>query len=269
MANATPTLEENWATHWRWEWLKTGGYDPPRFREGYAGRSCRFAAELLRAYGCTSVLDCSCGCGPRSVVLAEMGYEVVGSDFCGFAVERARALSLRLGLDIPFVHASWQELSSRIGRTFDCIVNDAVAWEPSREGLHAAAAEFAALLEPGGIVIFSGAPEGHGPESRQRCYAEAREGMERLAVAGPFERGDRRLIVVTIRELLPDAVEVTRLYIVEEGGELTVERSTIPELFRWCWDDFQAAFADVGFSDLHSQTVAIGGEERVHNVAVK
>ena len=44
MANATATLEENWATHWKWEWLKTGGYDPPRFRERYAGRSCRFAA---------------------------------------------------------------------------------------------------------------------------------------------------------------------------------------------------------------------------------
>ena len=30
MADATPTREENQATHWRWEWLKTGGYDPPR-----------------------------------------------------------------------------------------------------------------------------------------------------------------------------------------------------------------------------------------------
>lgn len=269
MADEARTLEEHWATHWKWEWLKTNGYDPPRFRQGYAGRSCRVIAELLTKYGCRSVLDCSCGCGPKTIVLAEMGYEVMGSDFCGFAVEKARELARRLGHEIPFVHASWQELSSRIDRTFDGIVNDALAWEPSRDGLHAATAEFARLLGPGGIVLFSGAPEGSGPDSPQRCYERARESLERFTVEGPFERGDTRLTLVTVRDLQHDAVEVSRLYLVEERGTLSFERSTLPELFRWTWDDFRAAFDAAGFADLHSEAVTVGDEERVHNIAVR
>ena len=269
MADEVRALAEEWAVHWKWEWFKTGGYDPPRFRRGYAGRSCRFLAELLMKHGCDSVLDCSCGCGPKTIVLSEMGYDVMGTDFCGFAVEKARALSRRLGLDIPFVEASWQELSAKLDRTFDCVVNDALAWEPSRAGLEAAAAELAGVLEPGGIVVFQAAVEGSGPESRERCYAQAEESIERFTVRGPFQRGRTRMIQVTVRRLLADGIEVTDLYVVEERGKVSLEHATLAELFRWSWDDLVAAFAAAGFADLHSETAVAGGEERVLNVAVR
>ena len=269
MADEAKTLEENWRVHWGWEWSKTNGYDPPLFRQGDAGKSCRFYAELLAQHGCDSVLDSSCGCGAKTIVLAEMGYDVTGSDLCGFAVEKAGVLARRLGLDVPFVQASWQELSSRIGQKFDCVLNDALAWELSREGLDAAAAEFAKVLEPGGIFVFQGAPEGSGPENCQRCYKEAERTLERFALAGPFRRGRVRMIQVTARDLQPDGIDETNLYIVEERNKLHMEQETIAHLFRWSWDDFKAVFEAAGFAGLHSQTVAVDDEERVFNIAVK
>ena len=269
MADEPTTPEENWHTHWKWEWFKTNGYAPPTFRDGYAGLSCRAIAELLSQHGCDSVLDCSCGCGPKTILLAEMGYEVMGSDFCGFAIEKAQQLARRMGFDIPFVEAAWQELSEHTDRRFDCVLNDALAWEPSREGLDAAAAEFAKVLEPGGIVLFQGAPEGSGPENCQHCYEEAERTLERFALAGPFRRGRVRMIQLTVRDLQPDGIDETNLYAVEEWGTLHLEQETIPQLFRWTWEDFEAAFSAAGFDDLHSQAVSIDDEERTFNVAVR
>ena len=265
------TVEQNWDTHWKWEWFKNNGWDPPRFRDGYAGKSCKHYDQLLRKFGCRSVLDCSCGCGPKTIILAEMGYEVAGSDISSFAIEKANELSNRLGRALPFYRASWEELAGAIDRRFDCVLNDALAWTPTREELLAAARQVAEVLRDGGIVMFAAADEWNGrdPGNRERMHQAIAPTLKPYALEGPFTKDGIRMIQVIERRLDYDCVDVTNLYVVEECGSLRIEHDHLPELFRWTWEVFEEVFRSAGFRELHSHKTSVDGQERITNVAVK
>ena len=57
-----------------------------------------------------SVLDCSCGLGCKTILLAEMGYEVEGADGSAFAVKCAAELAAEEGHSIRFFRARWETL---------------------------------------------------------------------------------------------------------------------------------------------------------------
>lgn len=263
--------QRNWDIHWKWDWFKNWGWEQPRFRYGYAGKSCRYYDVVLKRFDCHTVLDCTCGCGPKAIVLTEMNYRVTGTDISGFAVDKARELSKRLGHHIPYYRSSWRDLSSHLDEKFDCVLNDALPWTERESDLLLSVAEFGKLLEPGGIVLWAGPDEwnGRGLRNRERVYEELASSIEPYSVDGPFEHDGVRMIQVVIRRLERDFVDVVNLYLIEESGRLRLEHDSLPQLFRWTWEDFAAAFKQAGFSDLRSHRVTLDGEERILNVAVK
>ncbi len=263
--------ERNWDIHWKWGWFQNTGWDPPRFRDGYAGKSCRYYDVILKRFDCHSILDCTCGCGPKAIVLTEMEYDVTGTDISGFAIEKARELSKRLGHDISYFRSSWKDLRSNVNGEFDCILNDALAWAETRDDLRSSISEFGRLLNPGGIVLWAGPDEwnGRGPENRERMHKQWESSIQPFAVNGPFEQDGIRMIHIVTRKLEYDFVDVTNLYVVEQNEQLQLESDRLQELFRWTWEHFEQAFAEEGFSELHSHRVMLDGRERILNVAVK
>lgn len=71
------------------------GADPNRF----------VAAELEGRAPQGRALDLACGEGRNAIWLAELGWSVTGVDFADVAIERARRLAERRGVDVEWLHA--------------------------------------------------------------------------------------------------------------------------------------------------------------------
>jgi SAM-dependent methyltransferase len=266
-------LAANMDTYWRWEWFKGRDCTVAAVRQGSAALSCEYYRLLMSRFGCRSVLDCSCGPGRKAVLLAEGGMEVCGSDISGVAVERSRDLAREFGVGVQFVRSAWQDLSRNLPRTFDCIVNDAVAWVETRDDLQAATCEFYRMLNPGGILIFQGDDEFSDPRRRAEMVAgmieSSRRARPRVSLDGRFSRGDTQMTQLTIRDYTPDAVVQTFLYLVDEAGTVRLESASLAELCRWSWQDFVQTLGAAGFREVHSHQLTAGGKQRVYNVARK
>ena len=119
------------------------------------------------------VLDVGCGTGEHTILLARLGYDVLGIDFAPHAVERARANAVQKGVDARFEVADAMNLDESV---YDTIVDSALfhIFDDSDRpryvrSLHAA-------CRPGALVhvlALSDAGRGFGPEVSEAVIREA------------------------------------------------------------------------------------------------
>jgi ubiquinone/menaquinone biosynthesis C-methylase UbiE len=98
-----------------------------------------------------SVLDVGVGTGFLSIMLAEMGYSVVGIDFSEEMLKLARRKIDERGLEVSLKIGDAEDLPFE-DNSFDAIVNRAVLWtlpDPKR-----ALEEWKRVLKPGGTLCF-------------------------------------------------------------------------------------------------------------------
>ncbi len=116
-----------------------------------------FLEHQLRETGARRVLDSACGTGMHAIALAQLGYEVVGTDLSAGMIERARTNAAAAGVRVQFEAAGFGELQARLGREdFEavlCLGNSLPHLLTGAE-LAAALADFAACLRPGGLGLF-------------------------------------------------------------------------------------------------------------------
>jgi SAM-dependent methyltransferase len=153
-----------------------------RFDDAYRSRSAPWVigepqpaiVELERAGWIHSkVLDVGCGTGEHTILLARLGYDVVGIDFAPNAVEQARANAAEKGVDARFEVADAMDLGEA---GYQTIVDSALFHifddaDRSRyvSSLHAA-------VRPGGIVhvlALSDAGRGFGPQVSESDIRDA------------------------------------------------------------------------------------------------
>lgn len=97
------------------------------------------------------VLDVGAGTGFLSLMLAEMGYEVVGVDVSKNMIDRAKGKAEKKGLKIDFRVDDAENLSFE-DNSFDAVVNRAVLWTlPDPEK---AVREWKRVLKPDGKICF-------------------------------------------------------------------------------------------------------------------
>ena len=122
-----PTAEalKEWETLHRWEWFRREQWRPT-FREAKAGKVGALAAfkKILGESAGQVALHSTCGLGLQTIMLKEMGMNVVGCDGCDFAVEKARELARLEGHQIEFCTARWSEPPWRTERRFDAAGDD-------------------------------------------------------------------------------------------------------------------------------------------------
>ena len=97
------------------------------------------------------VLDIGTGTGFLSIMLAEMGYEVVGLDISEEMLKRANKKAMDRGVELEFKLGDAENLPFETG-SFDAIVNRAVLWtlpDPKK-----ALTEWRRVLKPGGRLCF-------------------------------------------------------------------------------------------------------------------
>jgi SAM-dependent methyltransferase len=138
------------------------------------------AAALDRDLAGARVLHVQCHLGFDAITLARRGARVTGVDFSTVALDKARTLAERCGVEIEWVCADSCELPASLHRRFDlawatfgvlCWIADLAAWMRS----------VAATLAPGGqLVLIDGHPFPHGGGARNTYpvgvdYATKRE----------------------------------------------------------------------------------------------
>ncbi|WP_305064529.1 class I SAM-dependent methyltransferase [Methanococcoides sp.] len=178
------------------------------------------------------ILDIGTGTGFLSIMLAELGYRVVGIDISEEMLERAKKKAVDRAVEAEFKLGDAENLFFETG-SFDAIVNKAVLWTlPNPEK---ALAEWKRVLKPGGRLCFflhERHPDGITHQFRRQLgnlyilIAERRNPWKSLYDSGKFEaelpfRGGVEPSVIT--KLLEDTgfkgisaepmVEISRLKI--------------------------------------------------------
>jgi SAM-dependent methyltransferase len=257
-----------WDTIWKWTWFTKEQWQGD-FRKRQEGTR-RALASLLAKLGVNSILDCSCGLGWKTILLAEMGYDAEGSDGCGLAVRKASQLAREEGLDIRFFRARWEKLGQICGRKYDCIYNDAFAWITRRGALLASARGICAALKRGGKFVFQGAHQWSGRDDRDRII------RQRFQQDGPFEalplheKNGIRLTTIVTRHKRPDGVLGNRIHVIEDHGAVRVEIASVLDACIWSWTDYTETLRQAGFRRLYSvKAKGVGRRPYILNVAEK
>jgi SAM-dependent methyltransferase len=87
----------------------------------WSAKPNRFLVAEVSALQPGRALDLACGEGQNAVWLASRGWEVLGVDYSGVAISKARARAAREGVDVEFVEADLLELEPQPG-AFDLVL---------------------------------------------------------------------------------------------------------------------------------------------------
>ena len=265
-----------WETHYRWEWFRREAWRPG-FRASKRGRfggSCGCFAEIVRDLGGGPVLDCTCGLGLKTIVMKEMGLDVVGSDGCAFGVEKARELAALDGLDVEYFTSTWAKLPERMDARFTAIFNDALSWTLTREDFEASLRGLRDALAPGGVLVFMGAPEDapSDDESRRTLLLETYHREPPFRVEWTHEDAGVCCTAIAVRELGDDHFDEHHLYLVRKGDTERLEVATLRQPVTWDWPTLVELFSRTGFATLETRAFPgrthDGGTLRL-NVATK
>jgi SAM-dependent methyltransferase len=111
------------------------------------------------------VLDPGCGLGEHTILLAKLGYDVLGIDYVPSAIEQARANAVAKGVDARFEVADAMNLPAD-GR-YDTILDSALFHVFGDDDRAAYVASLHGAVKPGGLVhvlALSDAGRGFGPQ---------------------------------------------------------------------------------------------------------
>jgi SAM-dependent methyltransferase len=111
--------------------------------------------ELLRSHRARRVLDAACGTGFHLHLLAQEGFDLVGTDGAEAMVNQAQANLTSRGIAVPLHVCDWRELTQCQLQTFDAILclGDSFAHLLNPQHQLDALRQFFDLLAPGGILI--------------------------------------------------------------------------------------------------------------------
>ena len=260
--------EEAWNVIWKWTWFtkELWQHDFRKAKEG----TRRALKSLLPGLHVESVLDCSCGLGWKTIILAEMGYEVEGCDGCAVAVKGASWLAAEEGLKLRFFRSRWEDLGKSCRRTYDCVYNDAFAWILTERSLEASAKGIHSVLNQEGKFIFQGAHQWSSPAGSQKKIEKQWKQEGRFEILHSYVAGGVKLTALIAREKTPEGILGNRIHVIDDHGEVRVEIASVLDLCKWTWQDYTRILKKVGFRELYSvREKGVGSEPYILNVAVK
>lgn len=104
-----------------------------------------------------TILDCACGIGTQALGLANLGYNITGSDISEGEIERAKKEAAKRNLCIDYFAADFCNLSAVFQKKFDVIIamDNALPHLTEPKQLKQAASSIYARLNTGGTFIAS------------------------------------------------------------------------------------------------------------------
>lgn len=190
-----------------------------------------------------SLLDVSCGIGTQALGLANLKYNVTGSDLSARAVARARSEASCRGLDIQFCVADMREYAhSQIG-AFDILLtaDNSIPHLAGVPEVSRALRGFYERLRPGGVALVG-----------IRDYeAEADRTSPQVLPYGFREHNGHRYFVFQTRDWRDTSYQVGLYFVREAKGDQPAEViAGVSQYFIIQVDKLLALFADAGFVSI-------------------
>lgn len=139
--------------------IAPGGYGIDRLVEDDSALSdiVQFDQQYLGDLTGVELVHLQCHIGTDTVSLARLGASITGLDFSPPALESARALAARCGIEARFVEGNVYDAAELLGRTYDLVYTGvgAINWLPD---IGRWAETVASVLRPGGRFHMT---EGH------------------------------------------------------------------------------------------------------------
>jgi SAM-dependent methyltransferase len=241
--------EEAWDALWRWKWLTRETWEKRYWKE--KERATRAPIKLLHELGVHSVLDCSCGLGYSTVVLAEAGFDVEGSDASAMAIKYAPAIASERGLKIRFFRSRFSELGKMSGRMYDCAYSDYIDEIATAIGMVDSARGILAVLKGGGWLVFESRPprvkaDGLGVEIEKEWLKR-----KHIEIDPPYKSGSTWLTRKVILKKTREGILEQDTFVAAEQGEKRTEVVTLlnPSI-RWTYDDYKGALLRAGLGNI-------------------
>lgn len=123
--------------------------------EGRASSEGDFFIQVLRDYGCKSVIDAATGTGFHSVQLLKAGFEVASIDGSPQMLAKAFENAREQGLILSTVHSDWRWMSRDLVGRYDAIIclGNSFTHIFSEHDRRRTLAEFYSMLKHDGILI--------------------------------------------------------------------------------------------------------------------
>jgi SAM-dependent methyltransferase len=168
--------------------------------------------SILRARGVeppARILDAACGIGTQSLGLAQLGYQVTGSDLSSGAVARAQQEAAERGLTIDFSVADMRSVAEHHGRTFDAVIacDNSIPHLLSDAAILTALQQFYHCTAPGGLCLLS-----------VRDYSKETRQGEQVRPPILHQQNGARVVLFQVWEF-EGPVYTLSLYVVEDDGE--------------------------------------------------
>jgi glycine/sarcosine N-methyltransferase len=207
--------------------------------EGRLTHELPFFVRLFHEHGVQRVLDAACGTGHHAIAFAKRGFTVVGADLSAAMVERARANASAAGVAVAFDVAGLGELAT-LGETFDAVLclGNSLPHLLTAEAVADALADFAAILQPGGLLVIQN-------RNFDRVWAE----RERFMPPQSHRAGHGEWLFLRFYDFHEETItfHMIRLHRTAESWTQDVESTELRPIFR---DDLAAALEAAGFCDV-------------------
>lgn len=125
--------------------------------EKYLGDESHFLDKLFSKHKVKTVLDCACGTGQHLYMLAQLGYQLWGSDYSLAMLKVAGRNLQERGQNIPLCQCDFRYLESKYDLSFDAIIclTNALPHLHTDEDLLLAIQSMKKRLNDGGLLIFT------------------------------------------------------------------------------------------------------------------
>ena len=260
-ASICKTEKESWETIWKWAWFTREMWAREYWKANR--EALKPMISLLHQLNVKTILDCSCGLGFKTIIIAKKGYEVEGSDESAVALKCAPLLAKEQGLNIRFFRSRMRDLKKNSGRRYDCVVSDYFDELGTRRVLRESARGIYGVLNDGGKFIFESPVPGINIE---KMIEDEWKKREKLEFQPPYEKGGTRVTKVEVAEKTPEGILERCFYHIEEKGSARVEIAfKMNPRIKWTLKDFIEVLVDAGFMKFKSSKK----EGRILNVAIK
>lgn len=192
-------------------------YDyPDIYDERFTGRANQAYKEHYRKMFANkeihTLLDCSFGTGNLTFPLAELGYQVSGSDISAGMLQKAGEKAAAKGFSIELVPCDFREVSAHFNRQFDCVMSTGNALaHVDNEGVVKTVHEMDRCLKPGGYFYFD-----------SRNWEMAQKNQQRFIIPQPFYQEDgTRIGNVQVWDYYDDGtITINILHSYERDGKI-------------------------------------------------
>lgn len=114
-----------------------------------------FMLDLFARHSVRRVLDLASGTGMHAIALARQGYQATAADISTTMVRRAQANVAAVGVPVDVQHFGFGQIAAHVAEPLDAItcLGNSLPHLTTPEDLHAALADMAHALRPGGLVL--------------------------------------------------------------------------------------------------------------------